>query len=139
MNDAHDNAGKERREYPRIQEKHIIQCHRYNEESRNAEGVTKDISEGGALFQSSVKYEPGDLLKITVTFEGLKDFLPQFIKLDEPTHLKDIVVILARVRWVKPVHSGSAYEIGISFDGIDDGDKLGISRYVKDKLKHPKK
>ncbi|HBR15859.1 MAG TPA: hypothetical protein DD723_10045 [Candidatus Omnitrophica bacterium] len=138
MKNEKENKGAERRKYTRFREEHLLQCHCATPDDIGiVEATMIDFSEAGALFNSKVRYNVGDLLRLTMTIEGLKDFLPEGYKtegLSKPETV-DVLVAVERVQTLTP---GSSYDIGVSFVGLDKADRIGLGRYIERRSKNKK-
>jgi len=90
--------------------------------------LSKDLSAGGVLFESEIKYDTGDIVRMEIDLPGWEKYKPEFYKL----HLSksDPVITLVKVTRVKPL-GGGIYEIGASFVGIDDGHQMALAKYIK--------
>jgi len=90
--------------------------------------LSKDISAGGVLFESSVFYEIGDIVRLEIDLPGWEKFKPEFYK----PHLSksEPIIALVRVKRVVVIKKGG-YEIAGIFAGIDDGHHMALVKYIK--------
>lgn len=126
----------ERRKYIRLSTKHIGRISPYSisniDQSSQIETIVKNVSAGGALFESKKKYSLGDLICIEIDLPGWEKFKSGFYK---PGQLSkgDPVVAIANVVRVEVVKLGKLFDIGICFVGVDDDHQRAIKKYVRKK------
>jgi len=92
------------------------------------QSLSKDLSAGGLLFESSDLYAEGDILRLEIDLPGWEKFKPEFFK----PHISKSgpVIALVKVLRVKRVDFGR-YEIAALFVGIDEGHQMALVKYVK--------
>ena len=128
------NAGPERRKFLRIQEEDVLVCEPFDAaklggvSGRRAHVLTKDLSEGGLLFESGESFAIGALLKLQVDIPGWEKFKVGFRNIDEPSGRHPLVV-LGKVVRVEDVGGGN-FDIGVAFMALDSGHKLALKKYL---------
>jgi len=133
-----DNANLiDKRKFIRIAEDHVL-CHekyhfRVQAEKESVEGVVKNYSAGGALFESKIKYDIGDLLKLDITIPGWEKYKNEFYKNDK-LFVEAPVVVLVNVVRVEAIVPDELYDIGVSFVGIDNGDQWALMKQIKEHI-----
>jgi len=92
------------------------------------QSLSKDLSAGGILFETSVLYAIGDILRLEINVPGWEKFKPEFYK---PGLTKsEPLIVLVKVMRVERVGIGQ-YDIGCMFVGIDDGHQMALAKYIK--------
>lgn len=134
-----DTSSAERRQYIRLGQQYILRHERYvfqraEDEEVFEEGVIKNYSTSGALFESKTKYDIHDILKLVITIPGWETYKNEFYREDR-TSRADPIVILASVVRVEALISDQLYDIGVQFVGIDEGDRWALMKQVKTQLK----
>lgn len=128
----------ERRRYVRLEQQHILRHEKYvfgttgNGEMLE-EGMIKNYSLGGALFEAKVKYNVGDTLRLAIAIRGWERYKNEFYK-DDKTSRREPVIVLARVVRVQTVISDSVHDIAVEFVGIDEGDRWTLLKHIKAQL-----
>jgi len=126
----------ERRKYIRLANDSVLWCRKYSlmgtseSEIEAVASKVKDISAGGALFETRENYTLGDLVKLEIDIPGWEKYKAEFFKGDHVTR-NEPVVILAKVVRVEIIHSGELYDIGVVFAGIDDGHQWALLKYIR--------
>ncbi len=101
------------------------------------EGTIKNYSLGGALFESKVKYNVGDIVKLGISIRGWERYKNEFYRKDK-TFRSEPVIVLARVVRIQTM-AGQVYDIAVEFVGIDEGDRWTLMKQIKAQLeKNPK-
>ncbi|MBL0731446.1 MAG: PilZ domain-containing protein, partial [Desulfosarcina sp.] len=95
-------------------------------QSHEAEGIGKNISEGGVCFSSLSSYQPGTKLNLKMEIKGWKNYKKSFSMIFDGADKAPLSVI-AEVVWCTTVpagskHKGSEYEIGVKFLDIYEDD-----------------
>lgn len=120
----------------RLQSRHILYHERYDlrghKDQKAVEGVLKNYSPGGVLFESKIPYRIGDLLKLDMAIPGWERFKNEFYKEDKLSRSEPIVVLALVVR-VECILPDQLYENGVCFVGIDEGDRWALIKQIKDK------
>ncbi len=151
-----EGGASERRRYVRLEQQHMLRHEKYVfgmtgsgqrlPEGRE-EGTIKNYSLGGALFESKVKYNVGDTLKLAISIRGWERYKNEFYK-DDKTSRREPVVVLARVVRVQTVipplghmspegeepMADSVHDIAVEFVGIDEGDRWTLLKHIKAQL-----
>lgn len=134
-----ETLSSERRKYVRLEQQHMLRHERYvfqapEEEEIFEEGRVKNYSPAGALFDSKIKYNIGDILKLEITIPGWEKYKNEFYR-EERISRPEPVIILASVVRAEVLVFDQLYEIGVQFVGIDEGDRWAIMKQVKVLLK----
>ncbi len=127
----------EQRKYVRIDRRYIIKCSPFSAKdflspssADITEGLLKNISCGGALFESGAKYDVGTLLRIELALPGWEQFKVEFLKDDKTTYSAPLTV-LAHVVRLEVLIQNELYDIGACFSAIDEGDKWALFKYIQ--------
>jgi hypothetical protein len=124
-------ASIERRRYFRLPRSSLV-THKVMEFSVDPSapeaGRIRDLSVSGVRFESETKYVPGNLLKLELDLPGWEREKIDFFRSDPGEALKPLVV-LAEVRWVKPV--SDRYEVGAHFVNIDEWHGKALLKYLE--------
>lgn len=128
----------ERRRYVRLEQQYMLRHEKYvldmtDEHETLQEGMIKNYSLGGALFESRVQYNVGDILKLMISIRGWERYKNEFYKEDK-TSRSEPVIVLARVVRVQTIVSGNVYDIAVEFVGIDEGDRWTLMKHIKAQL-----
>ena len=142
MNENNKNEIKtEKRKYVRIAEKDILQCKKFTAEdlqseetSEHIKAVTINISVGGILFESDIKFDIGELLKLEIDISGWEKFRAEFYK-EDATSTEQPLIVLANVIRVEVIEPDIKYDIGACISAIDEGHKWAIMKYIDNKVK----
>jgi len=135
----------ERRKYFRIKSKNLITCKKFTVDdfSNNYESddmihaVLKNYTAGGLLFESVIKFNIGELLKLDITIPGWEKFKSEFYK-EITSEEEQSLIILAKVVRVEAMNGDSKFEIGVSFSAIDKGHREALMKYIDQKIKEEK-
>lgn len=130
---------RERRRYVRLDQRHILRHEKYvfsssPDERSIREGVLKNYSAGGALFESKIKYAIGDVVRLEITIPGWEMYKNEFYRKDKIPHVEPVVVLASVVRVEVFGHVG-LYEVGVEFVGIDDGDRWALMKKIRKEVK----
>ena len=133
----------ERRRYLRLEQGHMLRHEKYvfdltGEHEILQEGVVKNYSLGGALFESKSQYNVGDILRLAVSIRGWERYRNEFYKQDKTSRLEP-VIILARVVRVQTILPGGVHDTAVEFIGIDEGDRWSLMKHIKAQLKEENK
>ena len=124
-------AGAERRLYFRLPRSSLV-THKVMEFSPDPSAPEpsriRDLSVSGVRFESETEYAPGNLLKLELDLPGWERERIDFFRSDPGEALKPLVV-LAEVRWVKPV--SDRYEVGAHFVNIDEWHGKALLKYLE--------
>jgi len=127
------NNPQERRKYIRVCSGNMLTHEKYtlkeHDELRAVEGILKDYSAGGVLFESKDKYNVGDLLKLEISIPGWEQFKNEFYKEGRPT-LSEPVVVLAVVVRLENVIVDQLYDVGVCFVSIDEGHRWALIKQI---------
>ena len=161
----------ERRRYVRLEQQHMLRHEKYvfemtDEREIFEEGMVKNYSLGGVLFESKVKYNVGDTLKLAITIRGWERYKNEFYKDDEASSPRgasgraEPVIVLGRAVRVQVVipplsqrlpprsHRSpegeeplveQVYDIAVEFIGLDEGDRWTLMKQIKAQLKEKDK
>jgi hypothetical protein len=130
----------ERRKYVRIPSQNILYFKKFSARDlmvderieRKIEAITKNLSVGGVLFDSDIKYNLGTLLKIELNLPGWEKFKNEFYRYDKTSQTEPLIV-LAHVVRLEVLIPDKCYEIGVCFSAIDTGHKWALMKYIKAK------
>ena len=127
----------ERRRYLRLDQSHLLRHEKYvldmtSELEMRQEGMIKNYSQGGALFEKKVKYNVGDVLKLAISIRGWERYKNEFYK-DDKTSRGEPVIVLARVVRAQTVAEG-VHDIAVEFIGLDEGDHWSLMKHIKAQL-----
>lgn len=114
---------KDGRAYPRVKDYIFIFCWGGTRQSV-IEGITNNLSAGGACFDLPAAYAPGSEIWMEL-------YLPR----DYHKTLLESVYAKAEVVWTSELKldgAGNKFRTGVSFTRIDDRDRERIVRYVED-------
>lgn len=133
-----EGGASERRRYVRLEQQHMLRHEKYvfgmtGSGEMPEEGTIKNYSLGGALFESKVKYNVGDTLKLAISIRGWERYKNEFYK-DDKTSRREPVIVLARVVRVQTVIPESVHDIAVEFVGIDEGDRWTLLKHIKAQL-----
>ena len=127
----------ERRKFIRIQAQYMLRHEKYTlravQDREAVKGVIKNYSGDGALFESKVKYDIGDILKLEISIPGWEKFKTEFYK-DNKTSASEPLVILASVVRVEVITLDQLYDIGVYFVGIDKGHQGALIKQINAQL-----
>jgi hypothetical protein len=136
MSDDKQDEIIEHRKYVRIPRRYIVHCSPFTAKDllspgrdNITEGLLKNISCGGVLFESRVQYNVGILLRIELALPGWERFKTEFFK-EGSTPLSDPLTVLAHVVRLE-VLEGGMFDIGACFAAIDEGDKWTLFKYIQ--------
>ena len=102
------------------------------------EGMVKNYSQRGALFEAKVKYNVGDVLKLAISIRGWERYKNEFYK-DDKTSRGEPVIVLARVVRVQTIAPDSVHDIAVEFIGLDEGDHWSLMKHIKAQLERKDK
>ncbi|MFH0753383.1 MAG: PilZ domain-containing protein [Candidatus Omnitrophota bacterium] len=125
----------ERRKFLRIHEEDVLVCEPFDasvlrgDSGKRRHVVSKDLSQGGLLFESREPFEIGTILKLQVDIPGWEKFKTGFIKVNEISGRHPLVT-LGKVVRVEDVGAGN-FDIGIAFVALDSGHKLALQKYLE--------
>ncbi|MBI5150187.1 MAG: PilZ domain-containing protein [Candidatus Omnitrophica bacterium] len=133
-----DPSSLERRHYVRLDRQHMLRHERYDfqmVEEREAfeEGMLKNYSQNGALFEVRTKYHVGDIVKLAITIPGWERYKNEFYKEDKTSRVEPVVVLACVIR-VEALILNEIYDIGVQFVSIDEGDRWSLMRQIKAQL-----
>lgn len=136
MDANHNEVQVERRKYVRLDSRDVLKCKRFSMEdflpgktAGSIEAVAKNYNAGGLLFESSVLFNVGELLKIELAIPGWERYKSEFYK-DGPTPEDGPLVVLATVVRVEIVDPDSKFDIGVSFSAIDAGHRNALLKFI---------
>lgn len=126
--------GPDRRRYIRIPEKDLLSHEPLTVKTFDAGGVhkkyagTKDLSEGGLLFQSDVLFPIGSYIKLQFYVHDWDKHKVAFYK-EEDIEKGPFTVIgkVVRDEVLAPGH----FDIGIEFIAVDTGHRQALRKYVR--------
>ncbi len=136
---AKQNAGPERRKFLRVHEEDVTVCEPFDASTlsgasrKRVHVITKDLSQGGLLFESGEAYAIGAILKLEVGIPGWEKFKQEFFKADALSGRHPLVV-LGKVVRVEDVGGGN-YDIGVVFMALDSGHKIALQKYLEQAAK----
>ncbi|MBI5415584.1 MAG: PilZ domain-containing protein [Candidatus Omnitrophica bacterium] len=130
-----DSPPLDRRRYVRLERQHMLRHEKYEfqiVEEREAfeEGMLKNYSHNGALFETVTKYRVGDVVKLAITIPGWERYKKEFYKEDRTSRAEPVVVLACVVR-VETLVSDRIYDTGVQFVSIDEGDRWSLMRQIK--------
>lgn len=102
----------------------------YSGDIFSGEAVTKDLSAGGLLFESTHLYPIGDVIRIEMKLPGWDKYREQLIKPGAPSS-PELLITLAEVVRSEIVRAGF-YEIGVAFVGIDEAHQRALKKYIQE-------
>ncbi len=124
------------RKYVRIPRRYIIHCSPFTAKDllspgrdHITEGLLKNISCGGILFESKVKYDVGILLRIELALPGWEKFKTEFFR-EVSAPLFNPLTVLANVVRLE-VLGEELFDIGACFSAVDEGDKWTLFKYIQ--------
>ncbi len=126
--DEEPAGGQERRRYFRLPRRSLVRHKRLEfspEPSRAEAGRMRDLSLSGVRFDAEGTYAIGDLLRLELDLPGWEKERIDFYRDEEA--VKPLVV-LAEVRWVKPVQD--RFEVGALFVNVDRWHWKALDRYL---------
>ncbi|MFA5260290.1 MAG: PilZ domain-containing protein [Candidatus Omnitrophota bacterium] len=136
MRDEKQDEIVEYRKYVRIPRRYIIRCSPFTAKDflspgrdKITEGLLKNISCGGILFESKVRYDVGILLRIELALPGWERFKSEFFKEGRTPHSDPLTVLVHVVRL--EVLEDGLFDIGACFSAIDEGDKWTLFKYIQ--------
>jgi len=97
------------------------------------EGMIKNYSLGGALFESKVKYNTGEVLRLAISIKGWERYKNEFYK-DDKASRTEPVIVLAKVVRTQTVIADQVYDTAVEFIGIDEGDRWSLMKHIKAQL-----
>ena len=126
--------GLDRRRYVRIPEKDLLSQEPIAVKSFDLDGVhkkfarTKDLGEGGILFQSDVSFPVGTYVKLQFDVPDWEKHKLAFYK-EEDIEKGPFTVIgkVVRDERIRP----DCFDIGIEFIAVDMGHRLSLRHYIK--------
>lgn len=94
------------------------------------EGMLKNYSQNGALFEVGTKYRIGDIVKLAITIPGWERYKNEFYKEDRTSRAEPVVVLACVIR-VEALILNEIYDIGVQFVSIDEGDRWSLVKQIK--------
>ena len=124
----------DRRRYVRLERQHMLRHEKYEfrlveEQDAFEEGMLKNYSQNGALFEAVTKYHVGDVVKLAITIPGWERYKNEFYREDKISRA-DPVVVLACVVRVETLVTDRIYDIGVQFVSIDEGDRWSLMKQI---------
>ncbi|MEI8012917.1 MAG: PilZ domain-containing protein [Candidatus Omnitrophota bacterium] len=129
------NPESEKRKFLRINEEDVLVCEPFDVSVldgvsvKRAHVVTKDLSEGGLLFESGEAFAIGTILKLQVDIPGWEKYKREFFKADQRLDRQPLIV-LAKVVRIEDVGGGHS-DVGVAFVALDSGHRLALRKYLK--------
>ena len=129
------NERVERRKFFRVAEEDLLICEPFDTEAfggmtgKRMHVFTKDLSEGGVLFEATEPFEIGDLLKLQLDVPGWQKYKLDFYKGDKPSGNEPLVA-LAKVVRIEDI-GGGFFDIGVAFVALDSGHKIALKKYLE--------
>jgi c-di-GMP-binding flagellar brake protein YcgR len=127
----------ERRKYVRLSSQNLLRCEVYRIPEGDApakkEAMSKNISAGGVLFESAVKYDIGEVLKLEIKLTGWSKYKPEFYKPDALSASEPLVALGNVVR-IEALENGM-YDVGLCLSGIDEGHQMAVEKFIAERLK----
>jgi len=129
-----ENAA-ERREHVRIEMSDIVKCFKTSLPGDTNTGTdtakSKNVSAGGILIESSVKYSVGDVLRLEISLPGWADFKGGVLSLFKKKSNEDgeALQVVGRVVRVETV-SDSIFFVGICYTDIAKADQKAVEKYI---------
>ena len=126
--------GPERRRFIRIPEEDLLSREPMEVKSFDAEGShkkyagTKDLSEGGLLFQSDVLIPMGTYVKLQFYVHDWEKHKVQFYKQEDLE--KGPFTVIGKVVRDELVAPGR-FDIGVEFIAVDTGHRQALRNYIK--------
>ena len=135
-----DSRDIERRRYVRLERQHMVRHEKYvfqlvEEQETFEEGILKNYSQDGALFETGTKYRMGDIVKLAITIPGWERYKKEFYKEDKTSRTEPVVVLACVVR-VEALVPDRIFDIGVQFVSIDEGDRWSLMRQIKAQLEN---
>jgi hypothetical protein len=133
-----DSRNQERRRYVRLEQGHVLRHEKYRflpspKGKPLNEGVLRNYSGGGVLFESNVKYDIGDVLRLEITIPGWEMYKNEFYREDKIPRPEPVVILASVVR-VEVFDAPGHYDVGAKFAGIDEGDRWALMKQIKREL-----
>lgn len=124
----------ERRKYLRIGDDFVLSCEEYSipRIKKQFKAVSKDLSAGGLLISTLSPFDLGTVLRFEISMTGWHLYKPEFRKADAKEDSP--LIALGTVVRVEHLTDGS-YEIGVRLDGVDEGHRMALEKYVKSHAK----
>ncbi len=124
----------ERRQYMRVSGKHLVRHEQFTipRGTEVRENRAKNISANGLLFESSVKYNMGVILRLELLVMGINKFKTEFYKHERLSNTEPFIV-LGKVVRVEMVYEG-LYDIGVSLVGLDYLFQKALTKYIDHQL-----
>lgn len=136
MHDENQEDMSEHRKYVRIPRRYIVHCSPFTAKDllspgrdNITEGLLKNISCGGILFESKAKYDVGMLLRIELALPGWEKFKTEFFR-EDSYPLFNPLTVLANVVRLEVLEDG-LFDIGACFSAVDEGDKWTLFKYIQ--------
>lgn len=128
---THSNT-QEKRKYVRIPSKYKVRVEKYaipRNKTEHTEILTKNLSAGGILFETTQIYNLGDTLRLEIDIPNWNRYNYEFYKPDKLLDENSLVIIGQVIR-LEDIGEGR-YEAGVSFQGMDEGHRLALQNYIK--------
>ena len=135
-----DSRDIERRRYVRLERQHMVRHEKYvfqlvEEQEAFEEGMLKNYSQNGALFETGTRYRMGDIVKLAITIPGWERYKKEFYKEDKTSRTEPVVVLACVVR-VEALVFDKIYDIGVQFVSIDEGDRWSLMKQIKAQMEN---
>lgn len=136
------NFRLERRKFVRIHEEDLLVCEPFDvsvlagASKKRAHVFTKNLSDGGLLFESCCFFEIGTILKIQADIPGWEKYKVEFLKADDVSGSRPLVV-LGKVVRIEDVGDGK-FDVGVVFAAIDNEHRTALGKYIGNELKKAK-
>lgn len=129
-----EHAGPDRRKYVRLNEEDLLVCEPISVEMIEPHtcdkfyAFTKNISEGGVLFESDTFFEIGTMLKLQIDIPGW-DKIEAELNPAPRVHDQKAFVVLGKVVREADI-SAHRFEVGVAFMAADATQKKVLQKYV---------
>lgn len=127
--------GTERRKFIRIKEEDLLICEPFDPAlfggavEKRIRTYTKNLSEGGILFEIDQSYAIGSLLKLDIDIPGWERYKAEFYKADKLSG-REPFVVLGKVVRLEDIGKGR-FDVGVAFTAVDKGHRLALRKYLQ--------
>jgi hypothetical protein len=131
-------SGKERRKYVRVDEEDLVVCEPYDIHTFGGSGstrlsaFTKNLSEGGILFESDTIFDIGMVLRLEIDIPGWEEFKPE--SKGSASSGRQPLIVLAKVVRVEDL-GGGFFDIGVAFTAVDSDHQVALRKYLERAIK----
>jgi len=128
-------SGKERRKFARIEEEDLLICELYDihrsggPDTASTSSFTKNVSEGGVLFESDTIFDLGTVLRLEIDIPGWNAYLKGTDRATASS-ARHPLTVLGKVVRVEDIGDGF-FDIGVAFTAVDSEHREALRKYLE--------